>query len=289
MNMRPPRKTRISGIDVPEDRCVSVKADPIREIPLWGLRKQTHEIEFQLLPPITFELHYQLPVYLMVHTFNGTQGQFSVGDAPLQPWVMEARCTCVIRPELPIRIVQPTPLEYLAIGVQPSLFEGVMGTSAPTWRGSDSLYKTMDYALQAIFAEIRRAMIADPHSIEAYLKSLVIAALTRISQNHLDLPASPTLRETLAPSVARKISETIESTLDGPISVQNLANQANLSRAHFSRAFTNTFGGAPQQYILSRREHSLNHASCRCLWILKPIAPVDGVQKTVGVNPKELP
>ena len=38
-----------------------------------------------------------------------------------------------------------------------------------------------------------------------------------------------------------------------PLTVADLAREAGLSRAHFSREFTRTFGESPHQYLLTRR------------------------------------
>lgn len=38
-----------------------------------------------------------------------------------------------------------------------------------------------------------------------------------------------------------------------PLSVADMARAAGVSRAHFSREFTRTFGEAPHQYLLTRR------------------------------------
>jgi AraC-like DNA-binding protein len=37
------------------------------------------------------------------------------------------------------------------------------------------------------------------------------------------------------------------------VSVDDMAHEAGLSRAHFTRAFTQTFGESPHQYLLTRR------------------------------------
>ncbi|MEM1382326.1 MAG: AraC family transcriptional regulator [Pseudomonadota bacterium] len=58
---------------------------------------------------------------------------------------------------------------------------------------------------------------------------------------------------TAAPALARCLAQAIEDRLGGPIRVGALAAGVALSRAHFSRAFTQTFGMAPRDHILSRR------------------------------------
>ncbi len=52
---------------------------------------------------------------------------------------------------------------------------------------------------------------------------------------------------------ARRAKELIEESLDGDISLDILARECGLSRAHFSRAFRQSIGMPPHQWLLSRR------------------------------------
>ncbi|MEM6461244.1 MAG: AraC family transcriptional regulator [Pseudomonadota bacterium] len=246
--------TRISGIDVATDRYVSVNGPPVTAMPSWGLTTKTADAEYHLHPAICYELHYCVPFYILVHTFNGAQGRFAVGDERLGHWVADAQGTCLIPPDLPIRIIQDTPLEFLGIGIHPERFDRVAKNASIEWRGMTDMFKTTDPALAAVCSEIRRCMIAEPLGTGDFLDALTDALLTRLVTWHLT-PTSEEVEgpEILSPALARRVAQTVETMLDRPIRVAALAEEAGLSRAHFSRAFAHRFGMPPRDYIRSRR------------------------------------
>jgi AraC family transcriptional regulator len=61
------------------------------------------------------------------------------------------------------------------------------------------------------------------------------------------------LRGGLAGWQKKKVSDYIEDHLDEEISLQELADVAELSRYHFARAFKQSFGIPPHRYHMSRR------------------------------------
>jgi AraC family transcriptional regulator len=65
--------------------------------------------------------------------------------------------------------------------------------------------------------------------------------------------AAPPPAGGLAPWQAKKAQAYIESHLEAPIGIGDLAALARLSRSYFSRAFKTTFGCAPQSFIQDRR------------------------------------
>jgi len=74
---------------------------------------------------------------------------------------------------------------------------------------------------------------------------------------HRGAPAMPTFRGGLAGWQKKKVSDYIEDHLDEDISLQELADIAQLSRYHFARAFKQSFGMPPHRYHMSRRmEHA---------------------------------
>ena len=56
-----------------------------------------------------------------------------------------------------------------------------------------------------------------------------------------------------SPVARRRTLELIAARLDGRLTVDALAREVGLSPAHFSRAFKETMGRAPHQYLLSQR------------------------------------
>ena len=66
-------------------------------------------------------------------------------------------------------------------------------------------------------------------------------------------PRAAPLRGGLSAAARRRTLELMEANLDVNVSVQFLATEVGLSPAHFSRAFKETMGLAPHQYLLHRR------------------------------------
>jgi AraC-like DNA-binding protein len=65
--------------------------------------------------------------------------------------------------------------------------------------------------------------------------------------------ASDQTRGRLPLTTQRRIAEHIDIHLDTRLSVEELADKAGLSAAHFSRTFRRSFGVTPHCYVLSRR------------------------------------
>jgi AraC family transcriptional regulator len=57
----------------------------------------------------------------------------------------------------------------------------------------------------------------------------------------------------LAPWQARRAIEILAASLDGEVSLKEVAKECRLSRSHFSHAFRTTMGVAPHKWLLTRR------------------------------------
>ncbi|WP_248917379.1 helix-turn-helix domain-containing protein [Pseudomonas entomophila] len=63
------------------------------------------------------------------------------------------------------------------------------------------------------------------------------------------------LKGGLAPHLRRQLVEYIETHLDQPLTLGELALRCNLSEYHFARMFRESFGLPPHQFLLARRLH----------------------------------
>jgi AraC-like DNA-binding protein len=61
------------------------------------------------------------------------------------------------------------------------------------------------------------------------------------------MPAVPSVRHLL------RAKDLVDRRYFEPLSVEDMARSAGLSKAHFTREFTKTFGESPHQYLLTRR------------------------------------
>lgn len=68
-----------------------------------------------------------------------------------------------------------------------------------------------------------------------------------------EVPAREAPRGGLAPWQIRKVTNYVESHLDQPIRNQDLAAIVRLNPSHFGRAFRNSTGEPPHEYVIRRR------------------------------------
>jgi AraC family transcriptional regulator len=97
-----------------------------------------------------------------------------------------------------------------------------------------------------------KAQVENPdsaHYAEA-LGSVLMHELARLERNGAE---ALSFRGGLAGWQQKKVADYIEEHLDEEISLQHLAEIAQLSRYHFARAFKHSFGLPPHRYHMSRR------------------------------------
>jgi AraC-like DNA-binding protein len=79
-----------------------------------------------------------------------------------------------------------------------------------------------------------------------------VAAILQPSQKQ-ETQAGERMKGRLAPWQIRKVTSHIEANLDKSIKSGNLAALLDLNPCHFSRAFRNSFGNSPLEYVIRRR------------------------------------
>lgn len=129
---------------------------------------------------------------------------------------------------------------------------------------------------QRIRTELQSGEIASHESIDSWLTLLGVHVLrTYSSLNNQDssLPSGG-----LSARAWRRINEYILENLGSKLTLEALATIAQLSPSHFARAFRETVGQAPHQYILSAR---LNLAR---QMILESRLPFNEIARRVGFS-----
>jgi AraC family transcriptional regulator len=66
-------------------------------------------------------------------------------------------------------------------------------------------------------------------------------------------PKEEQVRGGLSPWQIRKVTSHVEANLDRPIRNEELATLVRLNASHFGRAFRNSFGEPPHEYVIRRR------------------------------------
>jgi AraC family transcriptional regulator len=100
---------------------------------------------------------------------------------------------------------------------------------------------------------VAEAAGSNPHGL-AFVEAAT-SGLGHLLVRHagIDRPSREPARGGLSPAARRRILELIAARLDARLTVDALACEVGLSPAHFARAFKETMGRAPHQYLLSQR------------------------------------
>jgi AraC-like DNA-binding protein len=136
-------------------------------------------------------------------------------------------------------------LSYTAISISPQLIESIPGGKAglviePGANLRNPLLKQLCLGLQQSDSEL-------------HATSLMIAMLAETARYQQAAAPAELHREILSRPLCERLASYIEDNLGENITLQALANIAELSIYHFSRAFRQHFGLPPYQYVLSRR------------------------------------
>ncbi|NTI24145.1 helix-turn-helix transcriptional regulator [Rhizobium rhizogenes] len=141
---------------------------------------------------------------------------------------------------------------YLFLSVDKSFitgrFENVPGTNlnrlAPALGFRDS---AVELAARRIRSEISRQDPMGIMSVESQIATIFVELLRRVGNKR------QLIKGGLAPTVLKRLIEMIEASLERPVSIADLAREADLSDHHMSRAFRLSTGLPPHTYIIRRR------------------------------------
>lgn len=129
-------------------------------------------------------------------------------------------------------------------------------------------------AVDPVLLNLARALLPSldhpEHCKLSFLDQVVGACLTHILQTYGDGVASGVRRTRLTPRQEALAKEILASNLLGSISIDEVAAQCSLSRGHFIRAFCESTGKTPHQWLIKLRID----AAKTCLTGATPISKI---------------
>ena len=108
-----------------------------------------------------------------------------------------------------------------------------------------------DQIVRALTSVLYPALDRPDQANQLFVDYVMLALGCHIAQTYGGLEIRT--RGGLAPWQERRAKEIIEANLDGEVPLTQLARECGLSISHFSRAFKDTMGTPPHQWLLRRR------------------------------------
>lgn len=209
------------------------------------LTLKANSVVMRLQPPAAFELNYDGQRPVLVFAFGPVRGAAVIEGGQSRTVDSRAGTFALLRPGVRSSFSHPDPLEVLAVAYDADAPAGQAPFAEPSGDVADP-------GVRALAQEARRVMLQEAFPDRDYMEALGRAMLARAVQV-VDGGAPQRGRGLIAPFRMRRVLDHIESRLAEKITVEDLAQVADLSPAHFARAFRQTAGEAPHHFILSRR------------------------------------
>ena len=173
-----------------------------------------------------------------------------------KPFVIPPRSLWISPSANPITLRLNSTLRYLRVSIDP-LHLGRLITPSLDEVGPVHLRRT--YAVES--PQIRHLMLALKYEADSRnahglaMVEAVTSALGHLLVRHagVEQPRPIHNRGGLSAVAKRRVLELIDAALDARLTVEMLSREVGLSAAHFARAFRETMGRAPHQYLLALR------------------------------------
>jgi AraC family transcriptional regulator len=156
----------------------------------------------------------------------------------------------------PITLRLNSTLRYLRVSIDPVHLSRLI---SPSLEAIEPLRLRRTYAVQS--PQIAHLMLtlkdeADSHNAGGLATvQAVTTALGHLLIRHagIEQPRPVRVRGGLSAFAKRRVLELIDAALDARLTIETLAHEAGLSPAHFARAFRESIGLPPHQYLLALR------------------------------------
>jgi AraC family transcriptional regulator len=200
------------------------------------------------LGPIGHQWSYDSLRPQLRFSFDHGHATAAFQDAPARDVACAPGSYLLLTPGMRMRTRHKSPLEILSLTFAP----GALAGRAEMDLDDEPPIRTLDPGLWSLAVEARRVLVDETEPDRGYMAALGDAMLARVLQV-AEHGAPQRGRVAISPFRLRRLIAHIEDHLDSKITVPELADMAELSAAHFSRAFRQATGEAPHHFILSRR------------------------------------
>ena len=202
---------------------------------------------------VTFAHHYiglnadRSPVTLEIKEQNGYR---AVTLPPGVGWINPAG------QPFSLRVRSASPNAYVRISIDPLHFDRLLSTS-DDYAAPVALRRTFDISgpqVRHLVSALAEEAKAGTPSGMAFVDTLTSAlGLQIVKQAGASGPVPAPARGGLAPAVRRRVLQLMDASATAHLTIDVLAREAGLSPAHFARAFKESVGRAPHQYLLALR------------------------------------
>jgi len=173
-----------------------------------------------------------------------------------KPFVVPPHSLWVSPSANPITLRLNSTLRYLRVSIDPVHLSRLI---SPSLGALEPVRLRRTYAVQS--PQMAHLMLtlqdeADSHNASGLATvEAVTTALGHLLVRHagIEQPRPVRAHGGLSAFAKRRVLELIEAALDARLTIERLAQEAGLSPTHFARAFKETMGRAPHQYLLALR------------------------------------
>ena len=173
-----------------------------------------------------------------------------------KPFVVPPQALWISPSATPITLRLNSTLRYLRVSIDPVHLSRLI---SPSLEAIEPLRLRRTYAVQS--PQIAHLMLtlrdeADSQNAGGLATvEAVTTALGHLLVRHagVEQPRPARICGGLSGAAKRRVLELIDAALDARLTIETLAREAGLSPAHFARAFKETMGRAPHQYLLALR------------------------------------
>ena len=228
---------------------------PMREIPVWGPRITVDGATLDLHRPSAYQVDMILPRHLITYWLEPSQGSRGIGSGDVTKVRFEKGSFNVTPAGTRLRAISEKPSQALLFSIAPNYIERVMparnarpSTTVPMLQGA--AVPTMHHLAELARSQLTTGLPPDVLFIETLLIMVLIEVQRQTALSSGLLGATP---ETGSALRLARVREYIAANLSSPLTLTELAAEANMSLYHFARCFKKAVGLSPHQYVIKVR------------------------------------